>query len=170
MPAALEVQQRMEHRGFPSDISTYFKLIRGYVSQADYASVFALQDQVLGLRNQLRTLETDTSATPAARAQATVLLGDVTWRQVFDLLIDAAVQAGEWIRAVNLLEVMMDEGIPTDPTKHEQAQLLQDAKPALRISQHLDLSDEILPEGQNLSSKKYDWTNRLPQTLQKQDT
>lgn len=127
---------------------------------------------MLALRNQLKMLQNDTGATPAARAQARVLLDSKDWNRAFDMLIDASIQNGEWTRAVVLLEAMIGEGIPADPGKH--AKLLRDAKPTFRISKHLDLSTgqrtgepSINLEEEDRKSKTADWVGRLPGVVQK---
>mmetsp|Transcript_37356 Transcript_37356/g.74076 ORF Transcript_37356/g.74076 Transcript_37356/m.74076 type:complete len:1029 (+) Transcript_37356:206-3292(+) len=172
MDSAAEVRQTMQNRGFPSDVKTFRTLLAGYIQQGLWDSVLDLQDDVFALRKQLRMLEHDKVATPAARAQATVLLKSKDWNTVFDILIDTALQNGEWTRAVNLLETMMDEGLPADTTKY--AHVLQDGKLSHRIKQHLDLSsgmhsrEPILdPDLQDHQSRKVDWVQRLPWIVQK---
>eukprot|EP00930_Biecheleria_cincta_P031911 TRINITY_DN22127_c0_g2_i1.p1 TRINITY_DN22127_c0_g2~~TRINITY_DN22127_c0_g2_i1.p1 ORF type:complete len:1112 (-),score=193.73 TRINITY_DN22127_c0_g2_i1:53-3322(-) len=150
MQCALDTFESMrEEGGFEPDVMSYRLLIEGYRDQTDWESILSLQAPVEALRARLRNVANDSASTPAARAAAQDELEQTrSWTKIYYILIDAAVFASQWMRAVQLLEELVENGLIPDATKHSR--LLQDCKPSVRFASQANRV-EADPDWENMT-------------------
>lgn len=152
MEAALHVFEDMKDAGWPPDVLSYQIMLEGYLGASDWPSALALRESIRDLRHKLLQICKDPLVKEAAQAAARQQLEQTeSWRKVYHLLVDAAVFNAEWTVAVNVLEEMIDHGLPVNYSKH--ARLLEDVGISTRHMAAVQGGSNSLP------ALSPEWTN-----------
>lgn len=149
---AMDIRDLMLEAGYSEDIFTYVAILDGYSRTQRWGDIAELEGDVRALRARIMAAVKDPSLTPSERAKARSALEDPmqvrNWAQAFQILTTASMWNGEWFHGVDLLEEMVDSGLPIDVRKH--GRLLQDASPGLRFRAGLEPSADSSRPGEDL--------------------
>ena len=125
MESALQTFKRISEAGMQPNTMSFRILLEGYVVSGDWLSALDMQAPLMEHKDRLRRMSTDVSVTqPAREAAARELQNKRNWTKAYYLLIDAALWNDEWVRAVDLVRDLVEQGLPAHPKRH--ARLVSD--------------------------------------------
>ena len=169
MAAALQMFEKIKEVGMEPNTMSFRILMEGYVVAGDWMSALDMQTPVMEYRDRLRKMCGDTSATESARAAAAAELQKSRhWMKVYYLLIDAALWNDEWIRAVDLVRDLVEQGLPAHPVRH--ARLVKDLAFYSSGSDHLvGVNADVIflqlpgsPDDDPAQQRRAEWMARVP--------